>query len=77
MSDNAIRRAGAPAAISSIASRDLSDLARCDQEPIRTPGAIQPLGRLLALDPDTLALAAFSENWEHAASLRASRCHEG
>jgi chemotaxis family two-component system sensor kinase Cph1 len=71
MSDNATRRAGAPAAISEIASHDIPDLAQCDQEPIRTPGAIQPLGRLLALDPDTLALAAFSENWEPAARAAA------
>lgn len=40
-----------------------ADLTQCDQEPIRTPGAIQPHGRLLALDPDTLATAAFSDNW--------------
>ncbi|MDM0019530.1 ATP-binding protein [Variovorax saccharolyticus] len=41
----------------------LADLSLCDQEPIRTPGAIQPHGRLLVLLPRTLALAAFSENW--------------
>ena len=40
-----------------------ADLSLCDQEPIRTPGAIQPHGRLLVLLPRTLGLVAFSENW--------------
>ncbi|MDM0014577.1 ATP-binding protein [Variovorax sp. J22P168] len=39
------------------------DLSVCDREPIRTPGAIQPHGRLLVLLPGTLSLVAFSENW--------------
>ncbi|WEF33765.1 hypothetical protein [Pseudoduganella chitinolytica] len=28
------------------------DLSSCEQEPIRTPGSIQPHGFVLALDPD-------------------------
>lgn len=39
------------------------DLSSCDLEPIRVPGSIQPHGRLLVLQPDTLARVAWSENW--------------
>lgn len=40
------------------------DLAACHAEPIRVPGAIQPHGRLLVLDPSARQLQAFSENWQ-------------
>ena len=30
------------------------DLTNCEDEPIHIPGAIQPHGLLLAVDPDTL-----------------------
>jgi light-regulated signal transduction histidine kinase (bacteriophytochrome) len=55
-----------------------AELAACDREPIRVPGAIQPHGRLLVLDPDTLGVAAFSANWapaeiEEAAAFLRSR----
>lgn len=39
------------------------DLSACHAEPIRVPGAIQPHGRLLVLDPQNLQLQAFSDNW--------------
>ena len=42
------------------------DLASCDLEPIRVPGSIQPHGRLLVLQPDSLAPVAWSENWSDA-----------
>lgn len=54
-------------------------LADCAAEPIRTPGSIQPHGRLVALSGETLELCAFSANWrfeevgEALASLDASR----
>ncbi|VTU26500.1 Phytochrome-like protein cph1 [Variovorax sp. PBL-H6] len=41
-----------------------ADLAACDREPIRVPGAIQPHGRMLVLDAYTLRIAAFSANWD-------------
>jgi len=40
------------------------DLASCHAEPIRVPGAIQPHGRLLVLDPSARQLQAFSDNWQ-------------
>ena len=42
----------------------LQALARCAQEPINTPGAIQPHGSLLAFDPKTLVVTQASENIE-------------
>ncbi|CAN5158082.1 ATP-binding protein [soil metagenome] len=39
------------------------NLADCAAEPIRTPGSIQPHGRLLVLDAESSALVAFSANW--------------
>lgn len=39
------------------------DLSSCDLEPIRVPGAVQPHGRVLVLDPSTLRLVAHSDNW--------------
>jgi light-regulated signal transduction histidine kinase (bacteriophytochrome) len=39
------------------------DLSACDLEPIRVPGAVQPHGRLLVLDPSTRRLVAHSDNW--------------
>jgi chemotaxis family two-component system sensor kinase Cph1 len=48
------------------------DLSSCDLEPIRVPGSIQPHGRLLVLQPDSLALVAWSENWP-AAQLAAAQ----
>jgi len=37
-------------------------LAECALEPIRVPGAVQPHGVLLALDPDTLSIVRVSDN---------------
>jgi chemotaxis family two-component system sensor kinase Cph1 len=48
------------------------DLSSCDLEPIRVPGSIQPHGRLLVLQPGSLALVAWSENWP-AAQLAAAQ----
>ena len=48
----------APAA----AGPDLPDLATCEQEPIRTPGSIQPHGVLLAVDPRSLRVTHASAN---------------
>lgn len=42
------------------------DLSSCDLEPIRVPGSIQPHGRLLVLEPESLALVAWSDNWPDA-----------
>ncbi|MEZ2292914.1 ATP-binding protein [Variovorax sp. RCC_210] len=42
------------------------ELSSCDVEPIRVPGSIQPHGRLLVLQPESLALVAWSENWPDA-----------
>ena len=39
------------------------DLSACHAEPIRVPGAIQPHGRLLVLDPSSLHPVAQSDNW--------------
>ena len=39
-----------------------SALATCENEPIHAPGAIQPHGLLLALDPTTLLVLHVSEN---------------
>ncbi|QHI99917.1 GAF domain-containing protein [Xylophilus rhododendri] len=50
----------------------IADIAACDREPIRVPGAIQPHGRLLALHGRTLALQAWSGNWIDAADARAA-----
>lgn len=48
----------------------LPDLAQCADEPIRTPGAIQPHGRMLVLAADTGRLQAFSANWDSEAEAR-------
>lgn len=48
----------------------LPDLAQCADEPIRTPGAIQPHGRMLVLAADTGRLQAYSANWESEAAAR-------
>jgi light-regulated signal transduction histidine kinase (bacteriophytochrome) len=44
------------------ASASLPDFSQCDREPIHIPGAIQPLGFLLALEPKTLAIRQASAN---------------
>ena len=55
-----------------------SALKGCDQEPIHTPGSIQPYGVLLVLDPETHTILQASENLEtwtgvaHAAAIGAS-----
>ncbi|WPB56089.1 ATP-binding protein [Xylophilus sp. GOD-11R] len=49
-----------------------ADIASCDREPIRIPGAIQPHGRLVVLDPATLALRAWSENWSRVHDAQAA-----
>lgn len=41
----------------------LPDLAQCASEPIRTPGAIQPHGRVAVLAADSGRLVAYSANW--------------
>jgi light-regulated signal transduction histidine kinase (bacteriophytochrome) len=41
----------------------LPDLAQCAEEPIRTPGAIQPHGRMLVLHAGDGRLLAHSANW--------------
>ena len=41
-----------------------SDLTTCDREPIHVPGAIQPHGVLLALDPATMTAVMVSANTE-------------
>ncbi|HEX4508633.1 MAG TPA: histidine kinase, partial [Burkholderiaceae bacterium] len=45
------------------------DLARCAEEPIRVPGAIQPHGRLLVVDRASGRLVTFSANWPAPAAL--------
>src|SRR6478735_6676441 len=40
------------------------DLQNCEDEPIHIPGAIQPHGVLLAVDPGTLEVAIASANCE-------------
>ncbi|WP_155403797.1 ATP-binding protein [Variovorax paradoxus] len=39
------------------------DLSSCELEPIRVPGSIQPHGRMLVLQPDSMAFVAWSDNW--------------
>ncbi|MFM9922576.1 ATP-binding protein [Variovorax sp. H27-G14] len=53
------------------------DLSSCDLEPIRVPGSIQPHGRLLVLQPDSLALVAWSENWPDAQLAAAQHTLKG
>lgn len=48
----------------------LPDLSQCADEPIRTPGAIQPHGRVAVLAADTGRLVAYSANWESEESVR-------
>jgi light-regulated signal transduction histidine kinase (bacteriophytochrome) len=48
-----------------------ADLATCENEPIHTPGAIQPFGVLLALDPNTLTVQHASENNRNVFGLEA------
>ena len=48
----------------------LPDLSQCADEPIRTPGAIQPHGRLLVLTADTGQLVAYSANWPSGNTVR-------
>lgn len=43
---------------------DPADLTTCEDEPIHIPGAIQPHGLLLAVDPETFDVAVASENSE-------------
>ena len=40
------------------------DLAQCADEPIRTPGAIQPHGWMTVVSPDGARLLAASDNWD-------------
>lgn len=48
------------------------ELARCAEEPIGTPGAIQPHGRLLVLEASTARLVAYSANWLESERARAA-----
>ncbi|CAN5760979.1 ATP-binding protein [soil metagenome] len=43
--------------------RSPTSVADCAAEPIRTPGCIQPHGRLLVLSAESLTPVAFSANW--------------
>ena len=43
---------------------DTMDLDQCAREPIHIPGAIQPHGCLIALEPDTLVVQQVSANAE-------------
>ncbi|HZH07740.1 MAG TPA: histidine kinase, partial [Lautropia sp.] len=49
-----------------------AEIADCAQEEIRLPGAIQPHGRLAAIDPSTGRLLAWSRNWADADAARAA-----
>lgn len=48
----------------------LPDLSQCADEPIRTPGAIQPHGRMAVLAADTGQLLAYSANWPGEEAVR-------
>jgi light-regulated signal transduction histidine kinase (bacteriophytochrome) len=48
--------------MSALESDPAPDLAACEQEPIHIPGAIQPHGALLVLDPESLAVVQASAN---------------
>src|SRR4051812_29034808 len=43
-------------------SNDSVNLENCDQEPIRTPGAIQPHGALVAVEATTFVISHSSDN---------------
>ena len=45
------------------------DLANCEDEPIHVPGAVQPHGILLALEPDTMRVVMVSANTERMLGL--------
>ena len=49
------------------------DLTNCEDEPIHVPGAIQPHGVLLAVDPDSLAIAIASANCHDLLGISADR----
>ncbi len=53
---------GVPAAERHTPAYPPADLTDCEDEPIHVPGAIQPHGLLLALDPATLTVAIASAN---------------
>ena len=46
------------------APTDTLDLSRCADEPIRTPGSIQPHGFMLTLSPTALVVQQASSNLE-------------
>jgi chemotaxis family two-component system sensor kinase Cph1 len=48
----------------------LPDLAQCATEPIRTPGAIQPHGRMAVLAAGDGRLLAYSGNWDSEAQVK-------
>lgn len=48
----------------------LPDLSQCADEPIRTPGAVQPHGRVAVLAADTGKLLAYSANWDSEQAVR-------
>lgn len=49
-----------------------TNLAQCADEPIRTPGAIQPHGRMTVVSADAARLLAFSDNWQTAEAALAA-----
>ena len=53
------------------------DLTDCDREPIHIPGAIQPHGLLLAVDPETFDVAIASENCEQQTGIPHGRAVGG
>jgi two-component system, chemotaxis family, sensor kinase Cph1 len=55
-------REGARTLVERLASSEGVDLTPCEREPIHIPGAIQPHGALLALQPADFSLAAYSAN---------------
>ena len=55
-------REGARTLVERLASSEGVDLTPCEREPIHIPGAIQPHGAILALQPADFSLAAYSAN---------------
>ncbi|MBC8069524.1 MAG: GAF domain-containing protein, partial [Deltaproteobacteria bacterium] len=49
------------------------DLSHCEREPVHIPGAVQPHGALLVLDPSELRIVAASDNTERILGLVADR----
>ncbi|GAB3761966.1 light-regulated signal transduction histidine kinase (bacteriophytochrome) [Nocardioides ginsengisegetis] len=54
-----------------------ADLTNCEDEPIHIPGAIQPHGMLLAVDPPTMLVAVASANCEELVGVAAEEAVGG